>query len=152
MANVRDGGIILIGVEDKTFARQGLEDADAASYDIDIMRDQLSPFADPLVEFGVSFPKDRQGRVYAAIKVLSFREVPVICKRSDQKCSVRAGAIYYRNSNRRPESAPVSNYYDMRKIVTLAAIRTRQELADLGVVPDAHAAVDARLDDELGGL
>lgn len=152
MANVRDGGTILVGVEDKTFVRQGLSEADRASYELDTMRDQLSKYADPHVEVGVSFPRDRDGRVYAAIRVQSFREIPVICRVADEKAGVRAGVVYYRNSNRRPESAPVSNSYDMRDIITMAAMRTRARLTELGAVPAAQANLQARLDEELGEL
>jgi hypothetical protein len=44
------------------------------------MRDQLSKYADPHVEIGVSFPIDRNGLVYAAIRIASFREIPVISR------------------------------------------------------------------------
>lgn len=152
MANVRDGGVILVGVEDKSFSRQGLTESDRASYVLDVMRDQLTKYADPHVEVSVSFPTDRNGLVYAAIRVASFREIPVISRIAAEDCGLKGATLYYRNSNRRPESAPVSNSYDMRDIITVAAMRTRQRLAELGAVPASQASLTRLLDDELGDL
>jgi predicted HTH transcriptional regulator len=151
MANVRDGGIILIGVEDRTFARQGVDQATLQTYDIDVMRDQMAQYADPHVDLSVGYPCDRDGRQYVAIEVAPFREIPVICRKDSY--DTRAGAIYYRNTNRRVESAPVSNSYDMRDIITTAAMRTRQRLEELGAAPAfTEPDLRKRLDDELGGL
>ncbi len=152
MANVRDGGVILVGVADKTFEREGVTDEQRGTYDLDTMRDQLAKYADPHVEIGVSFPRDRDGKQYVAIKVASFREIPVISRITSPECDLRAATIYYRNSNRRPESAPVSNSYDMRDIITVAAMRTRQRLSDLGAAPTSKPSLVAVLDDELAGL
>ena len=41
MTNLRDGGTILIGVEDQSFARLGVTPANMATYKIDEMRDQM---------------------------------------------------------------------------------------------------------------
>jgi predicted HTH transcriptional regulator len=151
MSNVRDGGVILIGVEDGSFTRQGTTEEVRASYDIDVMRDQMTRYADPHVEFSVSFPLDRGGLQYVAIRVSSFRETPVICRKDS--ADTKAGALYYRSTNRRIESAPVNNSYDMRDIVTLAAIRTQQRVEELGAGPSSiPSALQRRLDEELEGL
>ncbi len=151
LSNIRDGGVILIGIQDGTFVRQGVDETVRATYDVDIMRDQMTQYADPHVDFSVSFPADSAGKVYVAIEVAPFREVPVICRKDS--ADTRAGAIYFRNSNRRIESAPVSNSYDMRDILTVAVARTMQRLRDLGVhVTSGSDEFRARLDQELGGL
>lgn len=151
LANVRDGGYIVIGVEDRTFERQGVDEATMATYEIDIMRDQMTKFADPHVDFSVSFPKDRQGLQYVAIRVLSFREIPVICRKNST--DVREGAIYYRTTNRRPESAPINNSYDMRDLITTAAARMRDNFRRLGVdLTPVDADWQKKLDTELGDL
>jgi len=151
MSNVRDGGTILIGVDDVSFARQGVDASTRNTYKIDIMRDQMTKYADPHVEFSVSFPVDRQGLTYVAIRVAPFREIPVICRKDSQ--DTVAGAIYYRCTNRRIESATVSNSYDMRDIITIAAMRTRQRLDELSdsTVPTSET-LRRRLDEELEGL
>jgi predicted HTH transcriptional regulator len=57
-SNVQDGGRIIIGIEDGTFVRQGITEAQRNSYKIDIMRDQMASFSDPHVNFSVEFPLD----------------------------------------------------------------------------------------------
>lgn len=151
LSNVADGGVIVIGVEDGTFKRQGVTQEFKATYKIDEMRDQMARYADPHVDISVTFPKDREGREYVAIEVASFRDVPVICRKDSP--DTQAGVIYYRNSNRRVESAAVSNSYDMRDILTVATLRTRDRYKGLGVtVEDQTDVLKQRLDEELGEL
>lgn len=149
MSNVEDGGIILIGVEDTTFTRQGLGEADIATYDIDTMRDQMTKFADPHVNMSVSFPEDAAGRKYAAIKVEPFQEIPVLCRRNGT--DVREATLYYRNRNRRWESAPISNSFDLAQIIERAAVLRMHRLQKLGLSSQA-TITSTKFDDELGGL
>ena len=69
MANVQDGGRIVIGIEDETYARQGLSDAQLASFVPDDMRDQIAEYADPEVVFSVKTPIDKHGKRYVVIDV-----------------------------------------------------------------------------------
>lgn len=148
LSNVQDGGIIIIGIEDKTFARQGISAAQQATFNLDIMRDQIAGYADPHVSFTVEFPLDRGGRMYAVIKVSQFAEIPTICSRDSS--DTRAGVIYYRNSNRRVESAAVSNSYDMRQIIDLATVKMMQRLQRLGFLVEPSGT--HKFDEELKGL
>jgi len=149
LANVRDGGYIIIGVENETFKRIGVATEIAATYKIDVMRDQMAKYADPHVDFFVSFPKDVNGLQFVVISVESFRQVPVICRTN--KDGLQAGAIYYRNSDKRPQSAPISNSYDMRDLITVATSRMTQAFKGLGLgIEDVGSA--AKFDAELGGL
>jgi len=148
MTNVQDGGFIVIGVEDGTFVRQGVSDQIAATYDFDAMKDAMSGFADPYVDFRVSKPKDRDGKQYVVIRVMPFHEVPVICKRDSRE--TQKGVIYYRNMDRRPESAAVSNSYDMRNIVEVAVSRRMKRVRELGFV--VESGDKEKLDSELEGL
>lgn len=151
MANVKDGGIILIGIEDGTFVRQGVSDAIADTYKEEIIKDQLAAYADPYVDISVHFPVDSLNNRYVVIKVEPFRQVPVICKKDSQ--DTRKGAIYYRNLNRRVESAAVSNAYDMRDIITMATSRTSTHFHDLGIRMEATDSDHKRtLIEELQGL
>lgn len=149
MSNVQDGGVIVIGVEDGTFNRQGLTPEQEDTYKIDVMRDQVAPFADPHVDFSVSFPVDDEGRVFAVIEVRPFREIPVVCAR-DGSDGLYAGAIYFRSMKRRPQSARVSNSHDMREIIETAISRRRSQLTKIGLIGGDDSA--SILDAELGGL
>ena len=65
MSNVQDGGSIIIGVienkEKKVFEREGITDDIKKTYVIDTMKDQMRKFADPHVDFDISFPDDKFG-------------------------------------------------------------------------------------------
>ena len=151
LANWRDGGKIVIGIEDQTFARQGVDPATRDTYQVETMRDQLARYADPHVDIKLSFPFDASGEQYVVIEVASFKEIPVICCKDGP--DTRAGTIYYRNSNRRVESAAVSNSYDMRDIITVAVSRMRERLRSAGLGPISRgASVTEKLDQELDGL
>jgi predicted HTH transcriptional regulator len=154
MSNVHDGGYIIIGVEDKTFVRQGITEEQKATYNIDIMRDQMASYADPHVNFTVEFPKDSKGKEYAVIRVLSFEEIPVIC-RKDSK-DTKAGTIYYRNKTKRVNSGAISNSYDMRDIISTATVRMMQRMTEAGFnvqhQPGKEEQAEKMLNGELEGL
>jgi hypothetical protein len=126
------------------------------------MGDQFASYADPHVNFSVDFPIDKNGKQYACIHVEPFDEVPVICRKDS--ADTHAGTIYYRNRNRRMESARISNSYDMRDILEIATVRMMQRKVKAGftAIPSDQgdatgkaaqsSAVRRLYDDELGGL
>ena len=164
LANVQDGGLIIIGVEDGTFVRQGVPPEQSSTFRLEVMKDQMAAYADPHINFSVEFPQDRDGRLYVVIRVLPFEEIPVICKRDSQE--TQAGTIYYRNRNRRVESARVSNSYDMRDIIEVATVRMMERKRRLGFTISAQpssptiserarptSSIDSnKFDEELDGL
>jgi predicted HTH transcriptional regulator len=150
ISNVRDGGYIIVGVEDQTFQRQGVTPQQRASYNIEIMRDQMTRYADPHVHITVEFPKDKNGLEYVVIRVFQFEEIPVICRISDQRAGVRESTVYYRNTNRRVESAPVSNSYDFRTIIMSATARMMQRMREMHFTVEDDA--QSKLNKELDGL
>ena len=147
LANVRDGGFIIVGVEDGTFAKHGLTDDQVASFDIDIMRDQISPFADPRVVFTRQVLVDA-ALTFVIIEVSPFDDVPVVCARDG--ADVQAGAIYFRSRSRRPASARVARSEDMREIIEASIARRARGLKRAGFVPAVPDEHD--FDTELGGL
>jgi len=150
MTNTPGGGRIVVGVDDGTFERIGLNQEQCDSYQVDIMRDQMTGFADPHVLFEAERVSDSSGKTYVVIQVHPFQEVPVICRKNHPAAGTRAAVVYFRGSHRRPESAPVATSYDMRTIMMQAAARMMRRMKDLGF---AVASPDAQqFDDELEGL
>jgi predicted HTH transcriptional regulator len=128
MANTEDGGVLVIGVSEESspasgFRRDGVSSTIAATYDPDIMKDQVAAFADPFVEFAVSFVLDSKGLNYVVIRVLPFLEQPVICKKEGK--DVHSGEIYYRKPHARPQSCRIDSAYDMRNMLLVAHARMR---------------------------
>lgn len=148
MANVQDGGYIIVGVEDETWRRQGIVLGMEESYNIEVMRDQVAAYADPHVQFGCEMVPDRNGLRFAVIRVRQFDEIPVICRKDGE--DVCEGVVYYRSAKRRVESAPVRSSYDMRTIIEVATIRMMQRKRALGFTVESSAREE--LDTELGGL
>lgn len=130
MSNMQDGGDIVIGVNDETNTRQGVSADNMETFNFDTMKDQMSSFSDPFVEFNIYKLKDRQDKDYVVIRVKPFREMPVICRRNG--VDVRGGVIYYRNTNGRPQSSQVSNSNDMRDIIELATVRMMRRKNKIG--------------------
>ncbi|MCP2598727.1 putative DNA binding domain-containing protein, partial [Candidatus Aminicenantes bacterium AC-335-L06] len=131
-SNVRGGGYIIIGIEQKEgkYERGGVSIEHIKTYNQEIMLDQMSNFADPGVDFEVNFSEDKDGKKYVIIAIKEFKEIPVICKKDSE--DTKKGVIYYRSTGRRPESAPVSNSYDMRDIIELAVVKMMRKKRELG--------------------
>ena len=160
MSNLQDGGWLIIGVkenDDGTYERTGILPEHKSTYIKDTMKDQLSPFTDPYVDFLLDTVSDANKLEYVVIKIEPFKEIPVICKRNGRE--VREGTIYYRNTNRRVESAAISNSTDMRDLIERAMLKMRYRARNLGYplssVTEAEVvmkALDERLKVERGDL
>lgn len=149
MANVQDGGRIVIGVEDESLERQGVSEAQLNSYVPDHMRDQIAEYADPEIIFAVRKPTDAAGRQYVVIEVSSFETLPVICKRDGS--DVQKGTVYFRSPAQKPQSARISNSTDMRRVIERSVARRWAELQQIGLGP-APTARSYNYDAELGEL
>nr|WP_245341656.1 MULTISPECIES: ATP-binding protein [unclassified Rhizobium] len=165
MANVQDGGRIVVGIEDESLVRQGLSDEELASFVPDIMMDRVAVFADPHVSFTVEKVADYVQLWFVVITVGPFERTPVICsKDGGNKNELQRGVVYYRSKTGRPQSSRVNNANDMRDIIERAAIQTMRHFQSLGLeakaeetaAPDAPKGIAAKMaeyfDKELGGL
>lgn len=121
MSNTPSGGVIIVGIEDKTCQGLGLDEDQLKSFDLETMQDQIRNYADPFVKFSLEKFLYSDGKRYVIIKVEEFQEIPVIAK-IDSK-GIKAGTIYYRPSSGRPQSAPISNSGDMRDLLARALVK-----------------------------
>lgn len=150
LSNVKGGGYIIFGIIEKNgkFHRKGMSEKNIRTYNPDIMKDQMGNFADPGVDFEVKLSNDINGNKYIIIVVKEFRDIPIICKKDSR--DTRKGVLYYRNTDRRPESAPVSNSHDMMDIIELAVIKMMKRKKELGYV--VETSDDELFDIELRSL
>jgi len=119
MANIRDGGAIVFGVEEVApgeFSAVGMADVDAESFNLDDVMDTVNKYADPFVEMEL----DRvlwQGRQFVVIQIKEFEEIPVVCRKSG--VDLKRGAVYTR-SRRKNESVPISSQTEMREVLEMS--------------------------------
>jgi len=120
MANIRDGGWIVIGKvrqPDDTHEAVGMTQTDYESYSSDLLKDFVKNYAAPHVEISLEKPEYAQKK-FVVIRVEEFDDVPVICKK-DCGDVLHQGRIYTR-SHGKPETIEVPSYPEMREIITMA--------------------------------
>src|ERR1041384_3189262 len=83
MSNRRDGGIIVVGVEEVEgrLAPTGLDAATLASWRHDFIADNFAQYADPPVTFTTE-TVELEGKSFVVLSVSEFGDAPTICRRS----------------------------------------------------------------------
>ena len=161
MANRRDGGLVIIGVEDidDVLNPVGLTDDDLATWNYDDVADRLAAYADPSVSFKREV-SEYNGNRYLVLDVEEFADIPVLCKRDYERDSqriLRNGACYVR-SHRKPETSEIPTQTDMRELLDLASdkavIRRLTEYRRMGLIPDVPLVLtdQDRFDEQAGEL
>lgn len=119
MCNRRDGGAVIIGVEENQGVPNpvGLAEGDLAEWNYDDFADQVARYADPSASFGMEV-KEYDGNSYLVIEVEEFSDILVLCKRSYDDV-LQDGACYVR-PRRKPETSSIPTQADMRDLLDLA--------------------------------
>ena len=159
MANRRDGGWVIIGVEDNDNILNpvGLSETDLASWQYDLIADQIARYADPGVSFDPEI-REYNGNRYIALRVEEFSDVPVLCKRAYGDV-LRDGACYVR-SRRKPETSEIPTFADVRDLLELAIDKGVKSYLDrarrvgliTSAVTESPVSDQERLDQQLGDL
>lgn len=159
MSNLRDGGIIIIGVEeiDNKWKRTGMTDKQLNTYDPDDMIDHINKYASPSMNFDVVKHTDEKGLKYLVIQTHEFVEKPFVCKRN-YASELREGAFYIRPLGK-AESREVQNADEMHDLLELSVEkRTRNFMRqiqrvgfDLRTTPLGKTDTD-KFNEELEGL
>lgn len=122
MANIRDGGYVIIGVEDKKTEILGLTDHHIKTWNYDDLTDSLNKYADPSVKISTEEHMINEKKLIV-IQVYEFDDLPVICKKdfngNDNKPILRQGALYTRPRGK-PETKEIGTQEDMRDLLELA--------------------------------
>lgn len=122
MANIRDGGVIVLGVEEikdqSRFNFKGMLPEHLGSYNHDNIASHVGEYADPFVEFTVRHVED-DNKTFVVIQIKEFSELPVLCKKSGKE-NLRKGALYTRRKGGKNETIEVPTSTEMREILDLA--------------------------------
>ncbi|MYA62205.1 MAG: ATP-binding protein [Dehalococcoidia bacterium] len=159
MCNRRDGGTVIIGVEDAQGVLNpvGLTEPDLSEWSYDALADQIARYADPSASFAVDV-REYDGNSYVVIEVEEFSDIPVLCKRSYGDV-LQDGACYVR-PRRKPETSSIPTQADMRDLLDLAIEKgvtrflERARRVGLFYIPTAESQVTdwERFDEQLGDL
>lgn len=157
MANLRDGGFIVFGIErqaDDSYIPVGMKPEDYDSFKQDEVSMEVSNYADPFVELTVQ-KVERDNKLFAIIQIREFLDLPILCKRDGAE-RLRNGAIYVR-PRRKYETAELPSQVDLREILDLAVEKKIRSFysqiervgARLAIPEDRDAKAFA---EQLGGL
>ncbi len=159
MSNRRDGGIVIIGVEDSggVLSPVGLMPSDLDGWTPDSLSDQVANYADPSAGFTLE-KLEYEGNPYVVIEVEEFSDVPVLCKR-DYADVLREGACYVR-PRRKPETTEIPTQADMRDLLDLAIEKgvtqflERARRVGLFISPTIETSISDQesFDEQLGDL
>jgi predicted HTH transcriptional regulator len=124
MSNRRDGGFVLIGVEETggSLIASGMKDSDLRTWNYDDLADRLAVYADPYVSFSFDIKSNDSAR-FIVIVVKEFDEIPVLCKSQyddpNNRVILRKGGLYVR-SRGKPATTEVASQTEMREVLSLA--------------------------------
>lgn len=150
LGNLRDGGYVVIGIDDADPASlgPGLANGDLdswLSYD-DVAR-ALAEYSDPPLHFHLDALTLSSGARVAMLAVSEFQDIPHLCAKAYEP-TLRKGALYVR-TRKLPETAEVASSVEMRDLLDLAtekALRSYVETAQRAGVKLAVATPADLLD------
>lgn len=141
LSNRKDGGYLLIGVEDGTLKPLGLTPGQVTTWDAAKVNAALKAYAAPRPVIQVIRGSLEDGTVLLALRVAPFEEQPLVCTRSvadDQgKTILREGALYIRTEG--TETREVSTEAEMRELLSRAYVKRAERLLyDIKALIDVH--------------
>lgn len=155
MANLRDGGLILVGVSERDgrWTLDGISTEHLSTYDPDEILSVVNSFASPFVELDV-VTLEHNSATFLALYVHEFRNIPIVCKKNGPSGSnISVGRVYVRPPGlaRTTTIVDASQMQDLLELATEKRARNLLETgARVGLVP---ATPDSDLfDRELGDL
>jgi hypothetical protein len=128
MGNLRDGGLVCLGIDDKRMSEMlpGLGVAEMTEWcDFDDVSDAVARYSEPPVAFSLHPFKLSSGAEVVVIEVAEFEDVPHVCRR-DYPGVLQKGMTYVRPRGK-PESVPVPSAGDMRELLDLAITKGVRE-------------------------
>ncbi len=153
MGNLRDGGIIIIGVSQRNdeWDLKGINEDDLKTYDTDDVVDQINKYTSPPMMVDILKVRYRDEKEFLAIRVREFEDTPYVCKKDGTDLS--KGYIYIRPPGK-AQTKRVTDASELHQLLELAAEKRARNLlktiSRLGITPDSSDATN--FDSELGDL
>jgi hypothetical protein len=153
MGNLRDGGIIIVGVSerDDTWQLTGISQEHLETFDVDNITSQVNAYVSPHVDLTLVTVDYSQSKRFLAIKVSEFSDTPLVCKKNEG--DLKEGNIYIRSFGK-PETTKVTNAQQMHNLLELAAEKRARRILEvsqrIGLVPSSSSK--ELFDRELQGL
>jgi predicted HTH transcriptional regulator len=161
MANRRDGGLVILGVNDNG-EMIGLNDEQLKEWqNFDVVSEAINHYADPNIEFDLEAISSN-GKHSIILHVYEFTEIPILCrsdfqfsdkeKSSDKKTQIlRKGGLYVR-SRHKPETAEVRSEQELRELLELAVDKGLRKFVErarnAGLYPSSPPPLPPRTDKE----
>jgi predicted HTH transcriptional regulator len=144
MANNRDGGVIVIGVENSHFDPVGLEQNEFDSYDYDTVARFVNSHTQPVIDFVLNKGKitedDGEEKLFVVIQVQETEEIPVVSTTQVlnnpsvgthlRNIDIREGAVYIRSKSP-VESRELTGHREWKDFVKLLLDRNQRRLIDM---------------------
>jgi hypothetical protein len=156
MANLRDGGIIVIGASERgqTWELTGINDEHLATYDPDVIIDVVNKYSSPNVEIDIVLTKYKNDRDFLTMQINEFKDAPIVCKKNGPRGGgITEGAVYVRPPGV-ARTTRVMNSSQMHDLLELAAEKRARRMLEvsrrIGLISVPPA--EERFDEELEGL
>jgi predicted HTH transcriptional regulator len=157
MGNLRDGGIIVIGVSQRnnTWSLTGISDEHFGTYEPDVIIDHVNAYASPHIDLDI-VSVTYGGQRFLSILCKEFQDTPLVCKKNGPEGSgIAEGRVYVRPPGMARTTA-VTSAAQMHALLDLAAekrARTFMEMAHrVGVSPLGPTSAFDHFKRELGDL
>ncbi len=154
MANLRDGGVIVIGASEReqTWELTGISETDLATYVVDDVVDATHRYASPSVAVEIVLVPYRNDRKFLAINVREFAETPIVCRRDGpSQIGLKQGSLYIRPTGV-ARTSEVRTAEQMHDLLELAAEKRARRILETSRRIGLEPQLGKPFDDELGGL
>jgi predicted HTH transcriptional regulator len=158
MANLRDGGMVIIGVaqdQQRQFVVEGIDATNEASFVQETVYDFVNRYASPPVELRV-LPLEHGGKRFIIMDIQPFERTPVVCKRNTPdgmpaNDQLRSGDFFVRTGS--PVSTQrVQSDAMMHEVLEFAVIRRLAEMQRIQRAALASGAAQNAFDAEVSDL
>lgn len=132
MGNLRDGGVIVIGASERgeTWDLTGISTEHLATYDVDIVAEQVNAYVSPHVDLDIVLVSYRNGKQFLAIQVTEFHSTPLVCKKNGPNGEgVREGFVYVRPLGI-AKTTQVVRAEDMHDLLELASEKRARKMLE----------------------